>query len=179
MAFENIMETTNYYWGGYGYDVPNLTNCSTESAALSDMDGKSNTAKILAVDNSQSTAWQTASTINNVSNNQYVHPLAQACWRYYTAGTSKGDWYLPSAGEWYEAINEPIQCTLEALTEWKYGDGGDMFDISMQFVNGYDVFTSTEYDSNKAWYDDLFCGSSMCNASKSSYPGWCRPFLHL
>ena len=64
-----------------------------------DMDGKGNTEKILENDNSYSTDWQTASTIQNVEDNQYIHPAAQCCWRYHTIGTQQGDWYLPSAGE--------------------------------------------------------------------------------
>ena len=79
---------------------PLYGDISTYTAnVFSDMDGKGNTAKILDVDNSNSTDWQTASTINNVGATEYVHPAAQCCWRYHTVGTNQEDWYLPSAGE--------------------------------------------------------------------------------
>ena len=79
-----------------------------------DMNGKSNTEKILAVDNSKSTYWQIADTIIDIDSEQYTHPAAQCCWRYHTIGTNQGDWYLPSAGELgyliarFGAINESI-----------------------------------------------------------------------
>ena len=74
---------------------------STENSGnmYSDMDGKGNTKIILDIDNSNSTDWQTASTIQNIDDNQYIHPAAQCCWRYHTFGTNQGDWYLPSIGE--------------------------------------------------------------------------------
>ena len=64
----------------YG-DTSDITN------VFSDMNGKGNTSKILAVDNSNSTDWQTASTINNESRNEHVHPAAQCCWRYLSGRT--------------------------------------------------------------------------------------------
>ena len=80
-----------------------------------DMDGKGNTEKILTVDNGNLTAWQTAETIQNIDDNEFIHPAAQCCWRYHTVGTNQGDWYLPSAGELgylcarWKAINYSIQ----------------------------------------------------------------------
>ena len=66
---------------------------------LSDMSGKNNTNIILALDNSSSIDWQTSETIQNIGNNEFIHPAAQCCWRYHTIGTMQGDWYLPAAGE--------------------------------------------------------------------------------
>ena len=83
-----------------GSKEPRYFDTSNTGNVLADFDGKSNTEKILAVDNSNSTDWQTASTINsNDGYSQYLHPAAQCCWRYHTDGTNQGDWYLPSAGE--------------------------------------------------------------------------------
>ena len=74
---------------------------STEDTGniLSDMNGKENTKILLDYDNNFSTDWQTAIAIQNVYNNEYIHPSAQCCWRYHTVGTQQGDWYLPSVGE--------------------------------------------------------------------------------
>ena len=82
-----------------GSKNPIYHDTSNTGNVCADMDGKGNTEKILAVDNSYSTSWQTASTIQNVHDNQYIHPAAQCCWRYHTIGTNQGEWYLPSAGE--------------------------------------------------------------------------------
>ena len=101
---------TKTYWNGYrdclpspylndGSKNPIYHSTSNTGNCLSDMDGKGNTAKILAVDNSYSTDWQTADTIQNIGDNQYIHPAAQCCWRYHTVGTNQGEWYLPSEGE--------------------------------------------------------------------------------
>ena len=87
---------------------------------LADMDGKGNTEKILAIDNSVSTDWQTAERITNDYKTQTLHPSAQCCWRYHTLGTKQGDWYLPAGGEMgylavrWEAINESIQKIIDA-----------------------------------------------------------------
>ena len=94
--------------GKKGYPSPYLTggakneiyhDTSNTGNALADMDGKSNTEKILAVDNGMSTDWQTAVTITDTGLTETIHPAAQCCWRYHTVGTNQGDWYLPSAGE--------------------------------------------------------------------------------
>ena len=82
-----------------GSKNPIYYNTENTGNILVDMDGKSNTEKILAVDKSSSTDWQTATTITNTDYTEAIHPAAQCCWRYYTVGTNKGDWYLPSAGE--------------------------------------------------------------------------------
>ena len=82
-----------------GSKEPRYFDISNTGNVLADFDGKSNTEKILAVDNSYSTAWQKASKISNIYRNQYIHPAAQCCWRYHTDGTKQGEWYLPSAGE--------------------------------------------------------------------------------
>lgn len=73
-------------------------NTANTGNILADMDGKRNTEKILSLDNSYSTDWQTG-RIKNIEDNEFIHPTAQCCWRYHTFGTNQGDWYLPSAGE--------------------------------------------------------------------------------
>ena len=95
------------------FDTSNTGN------VLSDFDGKWNTEKILAVDNSNSTDWQTASTINNIGNDKYTHPAFQCCWRFHTDGTKQGNWYLPSCRELsYMAVQtQEIERTFDKLNE--------------------------------------------------------------
>ena len=94
---------------------PIYHDTSNTANALADMDGKVNTEKILSVDNSLGTDWQTASTISNDDAfSKDYHPSAQCCWRYHTIGTNQGDWYLPAMGELgylaarWKAINNSI-----------------------------------------------------------------------
>ena len=121
------------------FDTSNTGN------VLADFDGKANTEKILAVDNSNSTDWQTATTISNEGYDQYLHPAAQCCWRYHTEGTKQGDWYLPSAGELgyalarYGSINLAIN-TLNTQYSTTLG---------IQFGT-YDYWSSTQYSSTYA-----------------------------
>ena len=96
------------------YDSGGVGNIAEE------MDGRVNTKNILDVDNSNSTAWQTAATISYSHSNQYIHPAAQCCWRYHTVGTTQGDWYLPASGELgylmarWKAIDESIQKVISS-----------------------------------------------------------------
>ena len=107
---DNPLNSLEGFYSDYSYKMcspykedgskePRYFDTSNTGNVLADFDGKSNTEKILAVDNSNSTTWQTATTIDNSTNNQYVHPAAQCCWRHHTEGTQQGEWYLPSAGE--------------------------------------------------------------------------------
>lgn len=72
---------------------------STGNNALSDINGKSNTASILSYETAQPN-WKTdSSIINNAYSGYYNYPAACCCWRYHTKGTNQGDWYLPAIGE--------------------------------------------------------------------------------
>ena len=155
-AYQNPYDTNSYYQSTRYDCIPspylqdgsrNELYHSTDNSgnnALANMNGKSNTASILAVDNGSSTAWQTASTITNTSETQTVHPAAQCCWRYHTTGTTQGDWYLPSAGEIgylvarWKAINESIQKVVGAGF------------AALELPVGYGWWSSSEYSSGAA-----------------------------
>ena len=145
-----------------GAKNPIYHDTSNTGNALADMDGKGNTDKILAVDNGVSTNWQTADTIQNVGDNQYIHPSAQCCWRYYTVGTNQGDWYLPSVGELgylaarWKAINTSIFKIigfgvipalslpfggLRSSTEYSYREAA---------ILGFNSYTTGFYESSKS-----------------------------
>lgn len=172
---------TYIYWGGYGSDIPSLTNFQTvvtgdttaegtnsydgyvpkngsylfaphipspidyfsaysSAGATSDLDGKANTEKILAVDNAASTAWQTEESITNDDYTATVHPAAQCCWRFNPGLTNQGDWYLPSMGELafimpnFDKLNTAIS------------------DVGGVQLSGNDFYwSSTEYSGSDAW----------------------------
>lgn len=79
-------------------DEWNLSELGTKNIyAVTDVDGKNKTEKILTITTAQAT-WQTDTTITN-SQGQRYSPAACCCWRYNTLGTQQGDWYLPACGE--------------------------------------------------------------------------------
>ena len=120
----SVLAPSPYLTGGAKNNI--YHDISNTGNVLADMNGKSNTAAILAVDNGVSTNWQTALTIVNntsISTNTQPHTAAQCCWRYHTIGTNQGDWYLPSAGELgylvsrWKAINNSIDKLVSSGVE--------------------------------------------------------------
>ena len=128
---------------------------SESGNVLADFDGKSNTEKILSNDNSNSTTWQTASTIVNSPYDQYVHPAAQCCWRYHTDGTKQGDWYLPSCGELGYALARfgSINLSINTLNT-QYSTI-----LGIQFAMN-DYFSSTQYSYIDAVCMDFYYGQA-------------------
>ena len=96
-----------------------LTKKTNVDEAKVYMPGTSNFNAIINYDNSNSTAWQTASAISNIVTDIYTHPAAQCCWRFHTEGTNQGEWYIPSTGEIYNALvketSSKLICTTSAL----------------------------------------------------------------
>ena len=137
------------------------------------MDGRVNTAAILAIDNVGSTAWQTATTIQNTTNDLHTHPAAQCCWRYHTIGTNQGDWYLPTAGELgylaarfktiISSINKIVNLGFEAIK----------FSLPINFL------TSTEYDTLDMLYFGFYSysGYSHISNNKKNYELYVKAFL--
>ena len=138
----------------------------SSAGATSDLDGKANTEKILAVDNAASTAWQTASAITNSESTATVHPAAQCCWRFNPGSTNQGDWYLPSMGEL--AFIMPNYNDLQTAIS----------DVSgVQLNDYYDYWSSTEYGGNLAWTVGMLT-SYVGSKNKGTY-NVARAFLAL
>ena len=138
----------------------------SSTGATSDLDGKANTEKILAVDNAASTAWQTAASITNNSGATNVHPAAQCCWRFNPGSTNQGDWYLPSMGELAF-----IMANFDKLNTAISDVGG------VQLDDGDDYWSSTEYDANHAW--DVYAFDGYVSSSGKDYLFYVRAFLAL
>ena len=121
-----IIDKTNsndsIQWGGYGTDVPGLSNITNNTEAKLDYDGNSNTDKIIsALGSSEDIAagWCRSKSINIGGENR------------------KG--YLPALGEWQTAYNNKSQVD-SALSKI----GGTAM------LTGYH-WASTEYSSDRAW----------------------------
>ena len=184
--YPNPYDKGTYFYGGTtssgkkGYPSPYLTgggkneiyhDTSNTGNVLADMDGKSNTEKILAVDNGSSTDWQTTATITNSGYTETIHPAAQCCWRYHTIGTQQGDWYLPAAGELgylasrWKAINNSINKLVSSGVE-----------ALVHPVNNH-WWSSTEYSSSNAvnlYFFSYYAGLSL-NPKSNNY--YVRAFL--
>jgi hypothetical protein len=111
-------------WGGYGTDIPTLTNYEYEDGAITDFDGVNNTSKIIAA-------------IGN-SNDGYRDGTAAGDCAAYTFPNGKPG-YLGAAGEWQVARQnkEDLNSALTLI------DGTKM-------AEDY-YWTSTECDSDSAW----------------------------
>ena len=138
----------------------------SSKGATSDLDGKANTKKILAVDNAASTAWQTASAITNNSGATNVHPAAQCCWRFNPGSTNQGDWYLPSIGELafilpkFNKLNTAIS---------------DVGGVQLDDYNRY--LSSTELGDRFDWTVRTNTGGVQTDGKDSAY--YVRAFLAL
>lgn len=138
----------------------------SSTGATSDLDGKANTKKILAVDNAASTAWQTAKSIENNYTTTTVHPAAQCCWRFNPGSTNQGDWYLPSIGEL--AFIMPNYNNLQTVIR----------DVSGVQLNDNKLYwSSTEYDGYDAWIVSASDGHVTSRRKNDS--SYVRAFLAL
>ena len=77
----SLKESTNFWSRSY-VDISGIPNYSSSSSALQDFNGKSNTA-----------AW-----VSHYGSSVTKYAPGY-CYNYTTAGTRKGDWYLPALGE--------------------------------------------------------------------------------
>ena len=138
----------------------------SSKGAASDLDGKANTEKILAVDNAASTDWQTAESIANDVSTATVHPAVQCCWRFNPGSTNQGDWYLPSIGEL--AFIMPNFNDLQTAISNVSG---------VQLDDNHYYWSSTEYNGSFAWRLDT--GDGQLAAGSKEYNNYVRAFLAL
>lgn len=122
------------------------TTAYSTANALSDFDGAGNTKALIDLATEQSN-WKTANAITNRSDEGY-YPAACCCWRFHTAGTKQGDWYLPAAGEigylmvfWTEMNN-----VLSKIAQ-EYGS-----DSASVVLDNAAIWTSSEFQAKNARY---------------------------
>ena len=112
------------YWSKNSVDISGITNYSTDTKAKNDFNGKANTAAWVAYYGSGASSY-----------------AAGYCYNYSTRGTSRGQWYLPAAGELYASIwtnKTKVNSGLSAA-------GGD------QLPTTDFHWSSSEYSSSTAW----------------------------
>ena len=108
-------------WSSYNADVTTLDNTSTFEIALTDMDGKANTQKIVEFfasdDETNNSAW-------------YCYNLELEGFEEY-----KHQWYLPAAGEIYTYLYGNIDNINKAFSALGNGNYNKDFRSSSEFTN--------------------------------------------
>lgn len=139
-----------------------LTKYLTNETAITDFNGKSNTATIInaikAYDQSHST--------DNLTG--YVFGAIQ---EFYVTGTNKGDWYIGAAGEVYNMCGN-ITTIKATITKIRTASAS----LAANFYSDGGLYkSSTEKDKNYQYLIDL-TNQSIIMRYKSSAEGFLRPF---
>ena len=127
-------------WGGGYTDIPELNNFSSAGTAATDLDGITNTAKII-------------SAIGTTNDGHRNGTVAADCSAFLFPNGKNG--YLGSAGEWSAVINNltEIENILTLLSGVRLG-------------TYYTYWTSTEYDYQQVW---VAKGSGYSNSQYTDY----------
>lgn len=139
------------------YDIDNNWNLSqlgtVNESAITDINGKTNTSKILLLATRQAN-WQTDTSITN-NGDSYYAPAACCCTRYHTLGTQAGDWYLGSGAEIsiMRVNKNNINNKLLQLSQL-YNDE------CISSIKDTDLWTSTENSHLYTWF---VSGGGMVN----------------
>lgn len=118
------------------------TSPSQSTNYLSDYSGYENTQRLIELATSQS-EWQSSSTITNNMSSGYS-PAACCCYKFRTAGTQGGEWYLPSMGELgyiiarAQVINDSIQTMVT-----NYANKGMNDEVGVTMSTSYALWSST------------------------------------
>ena len=147
------------------------TTAYSTANALSDFDGVGNTTVLTELATAQGD-WKTASTITNRSTAGY-YPPACCAWRFHTAGTDQGQWYLPACGEMgyvinrISAINTTINKVLSVYSSV----------VAVAMHTSFNYWPSSEYSANYARSLDSNRGV-VGNPSKGN-SNYVRAFLRV
>ena len=165
-SYGNVPKNGSYPYTPHIPSPIDYFSAYSSKGATSDLDGKANTEKILAVDNAASTDWQTAESITNDVSIATVHPAAQCCWRFNPGSTNQGDWYLPSIGE--------LAFIMPKFNELQTA----ISDVSgVQLSDDYYHWSSTEYNGSFAWRVDT--GDGQLAGGSKKFNNYVRAFLTL
>ena len=149
---------------------------SLKGGAFGDINGKANTAALLAAYTAEDYRTTiTKGTSGQKNTNNYIisngyglyddgySPAAACCWRYHTLGTNQGDWYLGAAGEMAMIATNlgQIQARLWEITE-KYPVA------CFSQLDDYGYWSSSEYSSGYAFVVNLDLSEGyLCYGNKN------------
>lgn len=129
----------------------NLSQLGTiNTYVVTDIDGKSKTNKLLETITNQPN-WRTDNYVSNQTGAGYA-PAATCCAKYHTLGTQSGDWYLGACGEMSMIIVQTmsINTKLQQINNIYPNYCINKLDYESEEYYSYDLWTSTEYDTNCA-----------------------------
>ena len=147
------------------------TTAYSTANALSDFDGVGNTAVLTELATKQSN-WKTATTITNGRDAGY-YPVACCAWRFHTAGTDQGQWYVPACGEFgyvvnrISAINTTINKVLSVYSS--------VVAVAVDISNDY--WSSSECNANYA--RDFYTNNGIVASYSKFNSAYVRAFLRL
>ena len=133
---------------------------------MSDFGGETNSNAVLSTrGNKNYTSWKP--TYNTGSD----YPAVSCCDIFFTEGTTQGDWYLPSAGEWGYVMSkwDSIQEAFEVLNTTHNNTFKALEDNSS-------YWTSTEHNSANVRY--VHTNNGMGHMAKTT-TGKVRAFLKI
>ena len=145
MALKSI---GSYAWGGYGTDIPTLSNYTSAEVAQNDIGSCANSAKIMA------------------AGDKSKYPAVWAANEYSTEGTSAGDWCLPAAGIFTSYYNNQ-----DAINTGFSRAGGTTFTDSTY------AWSSSEYGSGNAWRSHFLNSYGLHGIYYKYLSGEVRPVL--
>ena len=143
MALKSI---GSYAWGGYGTNIPTLTDFTNDESASNDLNSCANTQKIIA------------------AGGKNTYPAAWAAHEYTTEGTNAGDWCLPAAGVFTSYYNNQqlvnigmtaaggsqigehtyIWSSSESDSDGMWGSGFS-YDYGLYAYNHYDILYNKKF----------------------------------
>ena len=147
------------------------TTAYSTANTLSDFDGVGNTKVLTDLATAQSD-WKTASTITHSDVAGY-YPAACCCWRFHTAGTDQGQWYLPAAGELGYVINR-INAINETINKVK-SIYSSVVAVAVHTSGFY--WSSSEYDAFNVRF--LNTGPGAVYTSLKNDYNYVRAFLRV
>ena len=140
----------SYIWGGYGTDVPELTNVSN-SSEKTDFASCTNSKIIMA------------------AGDKSTYPAAWAAHEYKTEGTNAGDWCLPAAGIFYSYKNN--QTAVDTGFDRANGT---------KFTPSTYAWSSSEFSKNFAWHSYFVSSSDgLLNSDDKNTSNEVRPVLEF
>ena len=136
-------------WSTNYMDVPALKNMGLASDVVADWQGRNNTKVVLEYCTAN---WKTCPPFTYVSS-------------YKTAGTSAGDWYLPSMGE-LKAISD----NMDTLNTTLNNIGGTK-------ISNFRYWSSCETGETSAWYYTLGNSAGLGYGIKTSVDAYTLPVI--
>lgn len=130
--------------GGTAFN--SLPKYNTQSNALNDLNGDTNTSSIMSVIENYDTTYNTSNFTDG-----WCHDISM----FHTEGTIAGDWYIPSYGEFAKVINN--KTLLQQVCQKIYNASTDRLCYSpTNIFDSNSMLCSTFYSSSTTWSANLY-----------------------